>query len=667
VIDKPTSAGAWKGRISACKELRRSMLTTWQDNVSYRRGKPFRTKPTDDTVNVPQDWSRTKNKQAKLFYQVPEIKLRPRMPEFAGAAPVFASAVNFQLTHKVKAHHMMNEVLADVINAAGIGVCKIGYEGKFDYKEATVQQEKDYEADVWKEMQTAGQIESIQTPQAVYECYYARRISPAHFLWPSEFSGSDWQEAPWLGWEGYLPIAEARRRGWVDADFKGEEITDHEWRLIKDYEEQQRSSDAYVRYSEIFYRCSVYDEKEKDPRKIKRVVIVNGLPNDKAKVIDEEFKWQEYKQESGQWIGMTTFPIKVLTLTYISDMAVPPSDSEIGRPQVRELIRGRSQMVRQRESSLPMRWVDVNMVDEEIVDLMRKGKYQNIIPMNGPGNNAIGEVARAQYGRENFEFDKVAKQELDEAWSMGAPQQAAQQPGETTATEINAMQTALNERLDYERSMVLRFFMEVAEGVGSLMQLFSDDMDYAEVVGQTGLASLQAWNKEMIRGDFIFEAKPDSQLRVDVGQKRAESLNLYKLLRKDPLINPQGLVQEVLLMHGIDPTKAMAPPQPPKEEPPKKSYSFKGEDLLNPIVVAIIQQGPDPLTPDDIAAAKKLIEDAAGIEDPSMVPSPGQPPSEGAPTGENPEHPGPADVVQPLNRRYSEQSTTGVEGSRDST
>lgn len=660
--DKPLSAGAWKGRIAASRELKRAFMAVWRDNVSMRQGKPFRSKPTDDTVNIPQDWSRTKNKASKLFYQVPEVKLKARRPEYAGATQVFAAALNYQLNHKIRAQYMMNEVLSDVINAAGIGVCKIGYEADF---EEVITNQPETQAEGTEMGMQAPEMETA--PRAVYECFYARRISPAHFLWPSEWSGSDWNEAPWLGWEGYMPLAEAQAKGWVDENFKGVDIDDKDWRMINDATDHfQKSNDAYVKFCEVFYRPSYYDSQERDKRKIKRVVLVDGLPNNKAIVVDEDFKWQRYVPETGQWIGLTSFPIKVLTLTYISDIAIPPSDSEIGRPQVRELIRGRSQMIRQRESSLPLRWFDVNQVDPDIANNLRKGKWQNMIPMRGPGANAIGEVARGQYPRENFEFDKVAKQDLDEAWSMGAPQQAANQPGDTTATEVNAMQTALNERLDYERSWVLKFFLDVAEGIGNLMQLFSDDMDYAEVVGPDGIASLQPWNKMLIRGDYVFEAKPDSQLRLDVSQKRAEALNMYKLLRKDPLINPQAMVAEVLELHGIDPTKVMVQPQPQAPAPPKFNYSFKTEDLVNPIAVGIIQKSPHALSPEDIEAAKKLIQAAAGMglpTDPTGNVVEGQVIK---PTGENPPHDGPADVVQPLNRRYNEKGETAVEGSRDS-
>src|SRR5690606_17300660 len=117
------------------------------------------------------------------------------------------------------------------------------------------------------------------------------------------------------------------------------------------------------------------------------------------------------------------------------------------------------------------------------------------------------------------------------------------------------------------------------------------------------------WDKSAIRGDFLFELAPDSAVRVDVGQKRAEWLNVYKLLRRDPRINGEQLLRTGLELHGMDPTKLLVPPQPPAPPPPTIRYSFSGADLTNPIVVAIVQKhSPAPISPDDLKAALALMD-----------------------------------------------------------
>jgi hypothetical protein len=667
-MEKPK--GQWRTKIEASRTKRKKLATTWKTNVNYRMGKPFENEPDTDTVNVPVDNSRTKNKAASLFFQCPKVILKARRPDAAGAVQLFAAALNFEMEHEARAYTAMDECLGDVINASGFAAAMIGYDASFE----TVELPPDTSMIPPEQLAMMPPPEPELVERAIYECYYVNRISPNQFLWPADFIGSDWQKAEWLGYEGRIPLAEALRRQWVDEDYESE-CEDKLETVNDEIDEDSKSTGKYVKFSEIFYRKNVIDPMEKDPRKIGHIVIVDG--KDKP-AVDEDFKWQQYSPETRQWIGLTSFPIKVMTLTTISDESIPPSDSEMGRPQVREMIKFRSQMLKQRDASLPVRWVDVNMMDSDIVEQLQKGVYQDFIPMNGPGDRAVGEVARANFPRENYDAMRVIEGDLNQSWSMSENQIGVDTAGDTSATEATIIANASQTRLSYEQARVLRFFLEWAEAMGSLMQLFQDQEKWVEMKGDDG-ASLQAWDKTKIRGDFLFEAKPDSAVKVDVNQKRIEALNLYKLVRRDPLINPQALVADLCELHGLDPTKVMAPPPQPQPKPAALRFSFTGPDLTNPAVVALVQKNsPTPLTPEDIQAAMALMN-AAGI--PAMppqllnVPEPGQdgqPPSpeqmaeeadekgDSSTPIENPAEqqqvrlaqPGPMPQVDPLGQRY---------------
>jgi hypothetical protein len=652
--DKKERNELWRSRITACVNVRDRKKREWKTNTDYRVNKPFEVVPEVDTITVPVDWSRTKNKQAQLFFQVPDINLKARNPQFTGAAPVGAAALNFELQEKIRAEKVMDECLSDVINAAGFAVAMVGYDVTTEKVQVPAIDTKMIPPAQLQVMQSMGQIPMTEAEQKVYDCYYMERVSPAQFLWPTDFTGSDWQRAPWLGRDGLMPLAEAKRRGWVKDDYERDCSDKIQVVSSQEDEKDRKPIGKYVHYQQIWYRKSELDLTEKDPRKLGYLVFVDGKTEP---VVDEDFRWQRYDETSRNWIGMTTFPLYVLTLTTLSDDALPPSDSEIGRPQVRELIRFRSQMMRQRDRSTPLRWFDVNMVDEEIIESIRKGVYQDIIPVNGPGDRAIGEVARANYPRENNEFMSVIQFDLDQAWSSGPNQQGFENQGSTSATEANIMNTAAGTRLEYEQSRVLSFFLDCAKGVFNLMQLFADDTKWVEVVGPDKLAQFKQWDRNIIRGDYAFHARPDAALRVDVSEWKQESLNLYKLLRQDPLVNPQIIVAEVLESHGIDPTTSLVPPSGPQANPATLRYTFSANDFINPLVVALAQKNSTtPITPEDLANAKKLME-AAGIP---VVPDPvAPPPQPGAPTAPgaemgtpNAEHGGPPPQVNPLNQRY---------------
>jgi hypothetical protein len=323
---------------------------------------------------------------------------------------VVGAALNWKLTHEVKAYKAMDEVLADAINAAGFGVAMIGY----DEVSQTVKVPLTDPAmmGIPPEMVQAGMddgsIPTQDVPQKLFGSYYMKRVAPQHFLYPVEFTGSDLQEAPWLGWEGWMPLEEAKRKFKLDPTFEPQNACENPEYLTDD-KDRRKSDDEYVHFSEIFYKASIYSSDPADlhPHKLKRMVILDN--KETAAVIDEDFQWQRYDEASRRFMGLRSFPLKALTLTYVSDRPMPPSDTEMGRPQVEEMIEHRSLMVQQRKHSQPMRWFDVNQVDEDIIELLKKGDFQGMIPMNGPGGNAIGEVARAQYPRESFEFMRVRR------------------------------------------------------------------------------------------------------------------------------------------------------------------------------------------------------------------------------------------------------------------
>jgi hypothetical protein len=201
---------------------------------------------------------------------------------------------------------------------------------------------------------------------------------------------------------------------------------DAETTLTTDDDSRNRTGDDdLVSYTRVYYWKARQDPDELYLDKIGTLVYVAGIEDP---VIDEDFKGQRWDESTKSLVGLTIFPLRIGTLTYISDKAVPPSDSEMGRPQVDEKMRSRSQMILQRDRSAPMRWANANRVDPMILQSLVKGDdYQRIIPVNGDGSTALGEVARANYPSENWDFDRVIDKDLGRLVAGGAePDRAVQ-------------------------------------------------------------------------------------------------------------------------------------------------------------------------------------------------------------------------------------------------
>src|SRR5574338_315472 len=242
----------------------------------------------------------------------------------------------------------------------------------------------------------------------------------------------------------------------------------------------------------------------------------------------------------GYYKGLRRLPIRVETLVYVSDTAVPPSDSEAARPQVRELIKSRSQMLRQRDSSIPLRWYNTNLMDPAIVEKIAQGGWQEPVPVNGPGERMIGEVARANFPRENFEFQSVIGNDLDRAWSLSNNQLATPNPGGRSATEDNVVQSAGQVRLDYEKARGNRYLIEGAEVLFSLMQKFRHGTKWVSVPGPQG-DTLQQVTPLDLQGEYLFDIVADSSDRIDTATKQANATKLYNIMANSPIVNRQAL------------------------------------------------------------------------------------------------------------------------------
>lgn len=643
----------------------------WKTNVEYRLGKPFKEKSDKDRVSVPVDWSFTKAKEAGMFSQVPQVILVPKHPRFKEAVPLLQKELNTVLTEEVRVAVPMEESAADVINAAGLAGVMCGYIATFKDVEIPSISEQDMamlppvDQDF---LRAQGHPKMLKSKKRVDCRFYAKRLSPKQLLWSSKFKGSDFDDADYVGYEGTYTWAEALREFGQSAErpnglTEGMKATvcggsETQASLTEDDDTDDTDSGETVSYTRIFYWAARQDPNELRLDAIRQLVFVNGVED---AIIDEDLRWQQWNEQSESFIGLTKFPLRFCTLTYISDKAIPPSDSEMGRPMVDSGMRSRSQMQLQRDRSAPIRWGNVNRIDPMIMQNMMTGDdYQRIIPVNGDGTQAIGEVARANYPQENWEFDKIDKQDLMEAWQVGPNQTGLFNMSGRTAAEANIVQSGFATRQAKERAKFGKFFCSIAETIAGLMQLFYDGPKEAMVIGDDGKRKLDStWDRKLVSGaKFTYTIREDSTVKLDSQQRLGQAEKFLNLTGKSGFVNVQSVVEEMATLSGFDPAQVIVTPNPPVPEPPNVSLRASGEDLANPVVgpyiVSLMQKG-HPVQPADIEAAKALLVASstppAGAEPGAGMP--GAPPPAAAPTvppGAPPQAPQPPENYGPMER-----------------
>lgn len=609
----------WQNRIKAARQRRDDLVSEWQDNVDRRRTRASTTTSaesasvtalTPNRVTVPKDWSFTKAKIANLYSQTPEVRLTPKNEQFAPAVEPFGREVN-TVVKDCSVGTTIEEVLADVVNAAGIGAVLISCDKRTEprlvpkYDEMVVQM--------------TGQPQEFTPVETVVDLkYLVDRISPTDLLIPSDFTGSNYNHARWLGHDGRMTWEQAKAQLGLTDDVKDDVLgTDKRTKggsLNTDPTNKFKDSEV-VNYTELFAWRHYYDASETNFSALQRLVFVDGLD---VPPVNENYKVQ-IKQPDGRIIGVRINPIQVLTLTYISDDSLPPSDSSVAKYQVSELEASRTAMQDQRRHSVPIRWGDTNRISSNARAKIDQGDYQGFIWTNGPGDRAIGEVARAAYPTERFEFDAIMNRDITDIVQIGENQAGNFASGERSAREAGIIDRQFQRRVGQEQDKVQRFFLGIVEVLAGHLALYGT-FDLPDELGQL--------RQEMANG-FLYSVRVDSTVRQDADERIEKLTRGLNLTAQSGYVNPKPIISEIWELLGVDPAKVVIDPQPKAPEPVKVSVS-KAEDLVNPLFVACLMRTGQAPTPDDIAAAIKLLQQAAlgGVPLIPPQPSPDRPQGE---------------------------------------
>lgn len=621
---------AFKSKITKCKAYRKKLIPSWTDNVDYRRGKVYASASDEDRIAVNMDWSLTKAKQASLFSQIPQVRV-DHPPQTTQAGPwlqQFEQKLNDTLV-LAGIETAMDECLPDCINAAGIGAILCAYESISDEVEVPSIDFKTMDPQTAQTIQQTGKmpdgspIPTTKVPRVVDKRYTIQRISPSDLLWPIEFTGADFDNAGWIGRSGRVTWAQAMNIFGLTEDDKEAVLGEDKGvldRINHDVDkDKDDTNDQMVSFDEIFYKDHLFNVDSKSYASIHHLVFINGKDEP---VTDEPWKGQRLQGEPGQQqlIGATKFPLRILTLTYITDETIPPSDSAIGRSQVNELNKSRTQVFLQRARSLPIRTFDVNRVDPAIQQSIMMGTYQGMIPVQGNGQNIITEIARADRAQENFEFDRIAKEDLAETWQVGPNQQGNFGQGRQSATEANVVQQNFTTRIGRERAKVAKLFVSIAEVIGGLLTLFEDPSSFGEGFDP------------FISKTLGYSILADSTVLIDSNQRLDRLIQFINFGAKSGFVDVEPVMREIATLTGLDPNLVIKKPQPQPPAEPNVSLRLTGtEDLMNPIALAMLMKSGQAPPVELIEQAKQTIAQAVQQPAPPMPPQGGMPPGPGGP------------------------------------
>jgi hypothetical protein len=276
-------------------------------------------------------------------------------------------------------------------------------------------------------------------------------------------------------------------------------------------------------------------------------------------------------------------------------------------------------MALQRLHSIPIRWADSNRVSQGTRSLLEKGTFQGFIMTNGPGDRAVGEVARASFPPEKFEIDRIIKNELTELWQVGSNQAGAFATGERSAREAGIIERNFQRRVGQEQDKVSKYFLGIAEVLAGHLALYGT-FDLPDEIGPM--------RQELANG-FTYSVRVDATVRLDADEQIDRLTKGLNLTAQSGYVNLKPVIEKIWELLGEDPAKVVIDPQPKPPEPVKVNVS----DAINfrdPIVLATMMRTQQAPTPQDLSAAIALLQSASMMVSPPVAPAGpnGQPPRE---------------------------------------
>ena len=630
----PGSVEWWSGQLGQAKEVRDNLKMERRDIINRYRDRVRAA--SEDAIRVNLEFEKIEQKKPQLFYQVPQLQLEPkpravresqaRGIDLEQSTRIFREVLQREATNKrgMNTKALMNKLLFDTL-AIGLGACVVGYER---FTSGTKQIEVGRRPLNPEEIAMAeagimpdGAIPDEQmgavmpiledVPNQIAWRLFASRISPGRLYIPSDFTGSDYStEADWLGFDFRVPIHVAKgNKDWnIKNDVRPSPEDDDD--LMVERGMRTAKDEHTIKVREVWCFARRIYPNIPHPDTLRRMLFIEGQDEP---VLVEDGKHQEF-DESGRMVrGLTELPIKVLTLRYLSDNWTPPSDAWITKRLSDELSAFRTQMVVHRKEARPLRWINVeSIVDESVKALVQKGKYNGIIPVSGDGNQFMGQIAQAQFPRDNYTGNDYVKSDIDRAWALGA-NQSGEAEG-VTATESANIAKATETRLSAEKGLVIDFWLSIMETASKLLQMHLTEEDYVQVVGEQGAKEVIAFTQDDIQGEFLFRITPDSAERPDAVKDREAATNRWNLMSNSPFSNTEELHKDTMRKLGSEDDRFTRSPEPPQPEGPRVSLTLKSESL-SPLapefqnVMSVLQASGM-----DVSGLQQPLEDPEGVD-----------------------------------------------------
>lgn len=529
----------WLEQIKAGENYRR--VAAYQDN--WKRWRHYyRGMWRPDIMPVNLFFALLRSTVPRVYFRNPTVSITPGKPGllFMAFAQILERTDN-KLIRQMRLKNHMKRTIQDAF-LFGTGAIKVGFGGQF-----TPSPSFDPTFDNFGRDKKGNLTEFLNTTAP--NMPWVSRLPPGNLVTPPGLMSFD--ETPWLATEIIRPLDDVRR----DPRLTG---TDG----IKSFIVEDGMTTHGIRRRRKMVR--LYEVRDWRTNK----VFVIAPDKEGNKILFEGF-------DEFQIVGM---PILPLIFNEDDEWAWGLPDSQIIEPYQLEANEIRTQIMKHRRISIAKILARRGSVRE---DEMAKLVSEDVLPViqtEGDPRTSVQTMQAGNIPQDLLIASRELSQDMREAVGFSRNQlgEFNSRSGDTTATEANIVQAATEIRINERRDAVADLLIQTMEHVNTVIFNHWTQDDVVDVVGPGGVPVwVQFQGKLLKEGHYHVKIDPDSSLPETRDLREQKAVQLYTLLKENPLIDPIKLTQYLLnelrgtafddLMRALpqvgQPQQAISPPQ----------------------------------------------------------------------------------------------------------
>ena len=527
----------WTDQMVMAQEYRKEVAfeDKWDDWHKFSRGE-WR----DGILPVNLFFTMMRTIVPRVYFRNPSVSITSAKPGplFMGFAKLL-ERTNAKLMRQMRLKDEMKKMVQNAF-LRGTGIGTLGFGAEYEYEHSGYVQAP----------MIGGDQEAIEyRDHVVPHMPWFASVSPRDYMVPA---GCDsMKTARWTGMFVERPVEDVRKDPRLSRTMR-RQVGEGSFRLDRMKHQHNSSKQQFARRGRRAETVEMAVLRDKKTHQV--IVLAPSTGSNKSLLL---YHGHDALQESG-------FPDFSLVFNPDTDYFWGVPDSQILEPYQLEINEVRTQVMKHRRLALVKFLVQKGTVDAGEIQKLVSEDVASIVNVNTNPSNSVLQTQAASIPDDLFAVSEQILRDVRDSVGFSRNQfgEFNSQTAETTATEANIVRQASEIRVDERRDAMADLMVDIIEGIHSLIFRKWTHTEVAQVVGPGGVQVWVEFTPQMLAiGQYNVHIDPDNSLPQTKQAREQKAMQLYTVLKDNPLIDPMRLTSYLLHeLHGTafdDMMKAM--------------------------------------------------------------------------------------------------------------